>query len=128
MNDSPNAGAWVWPRVSKGTWGPEGWYWLHVTAIQYPRDPVLADARRAFRRVWDFVTSLPCAECREHAAGHVVRSPPNLASSEAFQVWAWRFHNVVNARLGKRLVSYEEYRRLYAGEICRVFGARGLAV
>lgn len=131
MSNTPGTEAtetWIWPRVPKGTWGPRAWNWLHVTAINYPREPTLADARRAFRRIWNFVSNLPCAECREHAVRHVIRSPPTLTDSDALQAWVWRFHNVVNACLGKRLVSYEEYRRLYADEICWANWSAGRAI
>lgn len=116
---APSPGAWRWPNVSKKQWGPPGWRWLHTTAINYPRAPTRADAQATFRRVWDFVSNLPCEECRRHATHYVTSNPPNLASSDAFQEWAWRFHNAANARLGKPLVSFEEYRRLYARELCR---------
>lgn len=112
------AEVWHWPAVPKGEWGPRGWRWLHLTAIAYPRAPTRADARRAFRRIWAFVSGLPCAECREHATRHVARCPPDLASTGALQAWAWRFHNMANARLGKRLISYGAYRRLYAAALC----------
>jgi hypothetical protein len=110
---------WAWPALPKWVWGPRGWYWLHTAAIGYPARPTRDDARVAFRRIWAFVTHLPCAECRGHATRYVLRRPPNLASTDALQAWVWGFHNAVNRRLGRPAVSYEEYRRLYADEIRR---------
>ena len=109
---------WVWPNVPKGTWGPKGWNWLHVTAINYPQRARRTDAKAAFRRVWNFVSNLPCIECRQHATQYVLSHPPNLAGSESFQDWAWQFHNDVNDRLGKTLITRDEYRQLYANELC----------
>lgn len=109
---------WRWPNVPKGKWGPRGWNWLHVTAINYPQDPTLAEARLAFRRIWNFITHLPCAECRAHAVQFVLRHPPDLSSTFGLQAWVWRFHNAVNYRLGKRVIPYEEYLAVYADEIC----------
>lgn len=109
--------SWTWPALPKGEWGPRGWNWLHVVAISYPLHPTSTDARIAFRRIWSFVSHLPCAVCRIHATRFVLRNPPNLASTDALQVWAWGFHNAVNLRLGKPSIPYAEYQRLYACEI-----------
>ena len=111
------AETWIRPNASKKQWGPKKWDRLHKIAIGYPRRPSPADARVAYRSIWALVVNLPCAECREHAARYVTRNPPDLANTETLQIWAWRFHNAVNARLGKRLVSYWEYLRLYANEL-----------
>jgi hypothetical protein len=109
---------WAWPNLPKKEWGPRGWNWLHVTAINYPLSPTPVDARTALRRIWDFVTHLPCRECREHSTRFVLQNPPNLASAHALEGWVWNFHNTVNYRLGKAFVPYEEYQRIYADEIC----------
>jgi FAD-linked sulfhydryl oxidase len=110
-------GGWDWPAGPKSVWGPIGWRWLHLAAIYYPRAPAAADAEDTAARIGAFVARLPCAECRWHAALHLRRDPPALGSSGAFRVWAWRFHNAVNARLGHRRVSYAECCRLYADDI-----------
>jgi FAD-linked sulfhydryl oxidase len=110
---------WAWPNVPKQEWGPRGWNWLHLVAINYPPEPSLPDARATFRRIWTFVTRLPCAECRRHASAFVLQHPPDLASTYTLQAWAWNFHNIVNVRLGKPAVSYEDYLRTYANDICR---------
>jgi mitochondrial FAD-linked sulfhydryl oxidase len=109
---------WRWPNAPKNEWGPKGWNWLHTLAINYPQNPTQGEGRVAYRRIWDFITHLPCAECLEHAARFVARRPPDLSSTHALQAWVWGFHNAVNARLGKRLVSYEEYSAAYADELC----------
>lgn len=110
---------WAWPAaLPKSSWGPRAWYWLHVTAINYPPSPTPVDARIAESRIWGFVTHLPCASCRDHATQFVRQRPPSLESTYALQAWVWRFHNAVNLRLGKPLIPYEEYLRLYADEIC----------
>ncbi len=110
---------WVWPAMPKQEWGPQGWHWIHALAINYPPlSPTATDARAAFWRIWNFVTHLPCEECRMHATQYVLQNPPRLTTSRAFQAWVWRFHNDVNRRLGKRHIPYEEYLRLYNNEIC----------
>lgn len=109
---------WAWPALPKNEWGPKGWNWLHVLAINYPPAPTRVDARVALHRIWKFVTHLPCTECRGHATRFFRENPPSLASTFSLQAWVWKFHNAVNLRLKKPLVSYAEYQRLYADEIC----------
>ena len=106
------------PVMTKDQWGPRGWDWLHTTAIGYAHEPTDLEKRAMFYRIWNFVSHLPCAECRGHATRYVAAAPPDLGDTYALQAWAWKFHNAVNARLGKRLVSYEEYQRLYADQLC----------
>ena len=110
------AGAWP-PGEPKDVWGPRGWAWLHRLAIAYPDAPTAGEASGTFARIWAFVSNLPCAECRVHATAHVAARPPPLGGSEELQQWAWEFHNAVNRRLKKRVVSYAEYMADYAAEL-----------
>jgi hypothetical protein len=110
---------WAWPKdIPKPTWGPLGWNWLHTTAIEFPAQPSAGDRREVLRRIWDFVSRLPCAECQGHARRYLQRNPPAADDTYSLQAWAWRFHNAVNARLGKRQVSYAAYQHAYSDEIC----------
>jgi hypothetical protein len=108
---------WKWSNVPKTAWGPRGWHWLHVTAINYSQEPTLHDARETFNRIWRFVTQLPCVECRTHAVAYVREHPPNLKDTHALQSWVWRFHNAVNLRLKKPVFPFEAYQQLYSDEI-----------
>ena len=104
---------WAWPpQIAIGVWGPRGWAWIHRVAIDYPQIPTTENARITFRRIWSFVSNLPCAECKNHATSYVLQHPPTLASTNTLQEWVWRFHNLTNRRLGKPFTSYENYRRL----------------
>lgn len=103
--------------VPKSEWGPRGWHWLHLQAINYPENPSQEDKLRMFRRFWAFVQSLPCPECQTHATQYARDYPPDFSGSAGFQTWAWRFHNAVNRRLGKDLMAAEEYRDTYRAEL-----------
>jgi Erv1/Alr family protein len=98
-------------------WGPPWWEYLHKAAIAYPRAPTVADARAVFERFWKFFSRLPCVKCRAHSSEYLASNPLHLANSESLQRWVWAYHNAVNLRLGKRQISYAEYRELYAAEI-----------
>jgi hypothetical protein len=100
-------------------WGPQGWYWLHTQAIKYPVSPSKADQAAMFARFWAFIQTLPCPECKYHATAYARAYPPDFSGSAGFQTWAWRFHNAVNLRLGKPLMSAEEYQATYEAETTR---------
>lgn len=87
-------------------------------AISYAQDPTAADAALAHRRILNFIENLPCAECRGHSKEYISENPPDLSSSQSLQVWAWRFHNAVNERLGKALLPFAAYSQLYLSEMC----------
>jgi hypothetical protein len=51
------------------------------------------------------IGTIPCPSCRNHAKDYFSKSNLKetdiLASSTAYEDWAFTFHNVVNSRLGK---------------------------
>lgn len=111
---------------SKGRWGPVAWRYIHVLAIRYPARPTRQDRCSALGALIECVQRLPCFECRAHADAYLRAAPPGLESSAQFQAWAWRFHNSVNARLGKPHFSAAEYVARYADEIERAKNLRCL--
>jgi hypothetical protein len=103
--------------VPKSVWGPARWYRLHCLAIFYPSEPSCRRAQRAAQDVALLLATLPCPECRTHALSYLEGRRPALESSEAFQRWAFDFHNWVNRRLGKRTLNYAEYLEEYEPEL-----------
>lgn len=114
---APGEWAWNWPNAPKAVWGRLGWKWLHETAIDYPLDPTPQEAAAVALRLRSFAAHLPCGECRGHATAYLAKNPPALSNTYALQSWAWRFHNAVNKRLGKPVITYEMYCRIYAREL-----------
>lgn len=98
-------------------WGPGGWEWLHDLAVSYPHNPSIRDVKRAGELLTEFFMTVPCLECYAHIIQYVTKHPPNFMNSESFQHWVWLFHNNVNMRLGKKVVSLDEYRIKYADKI-----------
>lgn len=108
----------AWRPPTKKEWGPRRWTALHTLAIMFPSKPLRDDKIAALNRIKLIIVSLPCQECRMHAREYVTKHPPDLGSSEAFQIWMWNFHNAVNARLGKPQMPYDAYLAEYNEEIC----------
>ena len=58
---------------------------------------------------------LPCPSCSQHCGAFVRRAQPQrIRTKEAFVSFLHQFHNAVNARLGKPIVSYAECKEKYA--------------
>lgn len=109
---------WAWPAsYSKKDVGRRGWRWLHLVSISYPCRAGPHEARAMHCRIWHFVLGLSCGECRAHAAAYLQARPPALAGSAALQVWAWTFHNEVNARTGAKPFSLADYNAAFAAEL-----------
>jgi len=106
-------------RLGTAGWGPSGWKWLHGMAISYPASPTMDDAVAAVHALYNFRMRVPCVECVAHFSEYLTASAtmPELASGEAFQLWMWRFHNVVNVRLHKRYMPFTEYLQTWREEI-----------
>lgn len=102
---------------SKDRWGPVAWRYIHELAIRYPAQPSARHQHQALGALLALVRRLPCYECRAHAGDYVRDNPPQLESGARFQTWAWRFHNFVNARLGKPHFTSEQYLARYREEI-----------
>jgi len=112
-------------ETPRNVWGPRRWSWLHREAISYPDEPTPAQAALARRRLQVFLASLPCPECKQHAVEYVRAEPPDFRNSAAYQLWAWRFHNVANAHAKKLPMPIEDYLLVYADERARAPLVRG---
>ena len=99
------------------TWGPLGWHWLHSLAICYPVTPTENDREVLHRRLWSFIQTIPCIECQQHSIDYIRQNPVNASGGHSLQLWVWKFHNAVNARLGKPFMSLHQYLEQYSAEL-----------
>ena len=101
--------------MSIAMWGPSAWHMLHVVSFAFPDLPELSDQERAASFVYAFAHSIPCAECRSHFLRLISSSFTLhcLASRDAFSRAVVDWHNQVNIRLGKTVLSYEHVRKMY---------------
>ena len=80
------------------------WNEIHNKAAQVSR------GERSFKRFVDWIIEmprdLPCKICRNHAIEYIRDNPPELTANPFY--WSWQFHNAVNLRKGKPLMSYED--------------------
>lgn len=95
--------------IRKNVWGPMLWKTFHGFG-RILKNIVISEERiRLTRSVYQFtgtlIGTIPCPSCRNHAKDYFSKSNLKeadiLASSTAYEDWAFTFHNVVNSRLGK---------------------------
>jgi hypothetical protein len=96
-------------RNSISFWGPLGWDWLHNLAKCYPIAPSESDIHYTYLKIKQFIEKLPCLTCKIHSINYIKKNPILLHSNKDFQFWAWKFHNSVNDKIGKKNFTLLEY-------------------
>lgn len=105
-------------RSGLRSWGPAGWTFLHVVSWTYPENPTNQEREEMYVFLHAFSKVLPCKRCRRHWTESLVKAvasseSPHLSSRAALTRFIVDAHNDVNRRLGKRVLSYDEARRLF---------------
>jgi hypothetical protein len=105
------------PRV----WGPAFWFTLHNGSSKYPIDASPFTKERMMGYIKGMPFMLPCTACKGHAITHINENKDNLddicSGREKLFKFLVDFHNTVNKRHGKRIVSVEEAYKIYDGGI-----------
>lgn len=95
--------------MDKNVWGKPMWSTIHLVALGYPEYEPSADIVVKYHQ---FFISLgyviPCDECRTHYNSMLADMPPVLENRDTLFKWTIDIHNMVNERLGKDKVTYEE--------------------
>jgi hypothetical protein len=108
--------------------GPPVWFTLHNGAAHLPQDisPI------SMSRIRGFIDGIPdmvvaCTACSEHARAFIENNKSRINSmktgDDVFNFYV-DFHNYVNQRLGKPLMSHADARKLYNGKSTKVFNYR----
>lgn len=98
--------------------GPSFWFILHSGSVHLPENlsPISANRLKAF--VNGIPEMLPCVQCSEHARSYIEANRQTIENfkrgDDVFKFYV-DFHNFVNIRLGKPLVSYDQAYRMYKG-------------
>ena len=120
VSDSSNVNI-EWSETSKpftdpSVFGPAVWFTLHNGSAYLPNDlsPV------SLSRIKMFIDGIPdmlvvCEKCSEHARNYIETHRTVINSmkkgSDVFNFYV-DFHNFVNERLGKNVMTYEDARKL----------------
>ena len=97
--------------------GPPLWFSLHNASAYYPAKASTLHAERMKHVILGIPVLIPCETCKEHATNYIEQHKHKLidickTKKDLFEFFV-DFHNFVNKRLGKKVISYEEAYRLY---------------
>jgi hypothetical protein len=100
-------------------WGPAFWFTLHNGADKYPESasPIVKSRMKSY--ILGIPIMLPCAVCQIHATNHIEKNKNKLddicyGRKNLFKFFV-DFHNIVNKRYNKPIVSVEEAYKIYGG-------------
>jgi hypothetical protein len=97
--------------------GPPLWFSLHNAAHYYPENAAPTYAERMKNIIIGLPVLIPCLTCKEHATAYIEMKKHTLMevcrSRKTLVRFFIDFHNYVNQRLGKKILSYEEAEALY---------------
>ena len=99
------------------TWGPPFWYTLHNGAYHYPEHSSPLHSERMKNFIIGIPVMIPCATCKEHATAFIEKHRSQLndicSSRDSLFKFFVDFHNQVNKRYKKPVLSYEEAYSIY---------------
>lgn len=102
--------------------GPGTWNLLHRQAFD-ARSP---DKQKEFINLMkDACYGFPCINCRVHCSDYINNHPLEEFLNSTIEingeklllgmfVWTWKFHNAVNKRIGKPIMSWDTAYNLYS--------------
>lgn len=98
--------------VHKNIWGSATWNLFHSMAFKLkPGNEWLVPA--LYAHIVQLSSSLPCPDCSDHATAMWSSYPFHVATKQDLVMMLFRGHNVVNRRLGKKLLSIDEHDKRY---------------
>ena len=104
--------------------GPGSWDIIHKRALK-ARAP---DKQKEYIEfINDICVNFNCMSCRGHCSEYIKNNPLEEYCDTIIEIdgeklrlgmfiWAWKFHNAVNKRLGKPIMSWDTAYNLYAAK------------
>lgn len=104
--------------MKTSVWGPSAWRFLHAVTFAYPDTPTQAHKDAARNLFKSLKLMLPCGDCCTHYCSGFDTDPVDLHldSRDSLSRWLVKFHNSVNARLGKPQYSFEKAKSEFDAE------------
>jgi len=105
------------PNIRTRAFGPPMWYALTFAALGYPEKNPTIKKQRDYKRFFTLVGEiLPCNLCRDSYKLFLKKIPLNkkvMSSRKNLTFWVFKIHNLVNKKLGCKVLSYSELMKKY---------------
>jgi len=107
--------------TSPEVFGPPLWFSLHNASAHYPINPSPITSERMKNIILGIPVLLPCKNCSEHATAYIEKHFERLdkicgTRDNLFKFFV-DFHNYVNVRYNKPVMSYEDAYKMYLGGV-----------
>jgi hypothetical protein len=98
-------------EIDPQVFGPGTWIVTHVLGLVSDESN---DQQFYSLYIFRMVHALPCRKCRRHAVKYVDKFPvPTSKNEGSLFEWSVNFHNAVNKRLRKVLMTLDQAREIY---------------
>lgn len=101
--------------------GPPFWFNLHLSAAHYPKNPNNYVKNVMKYRILAIPIEIVCRVCKTHASAYIESHRDQLdyivSSREKLFEFFVKFHNKVNERKNKPIVSVEDAWKMYTGGV-----------
>jgi hypothetical protein len=98
--------------MNKNIWGKHIWKSIHYIALGYPELPTDEDKYNYYTFFISLKNVLPCEICRNHYTDILINKLPLtddiLKNKNNLLKWTIDLHNIVNSKIGKKILSYED--------------------
>lgn len=102
-------------------WGPAFWFTLHNGAVKYPDNASDICKERMKNFILGMPVMIPCEVCADHATAHIESNYHRLDEIVSTRTNLFNFfvdfHNYVNKRYNKPIMSYEDAYKLYTSPV-----------
>ena len=101
--------------MNQNIWGPHLWFSLHTISFNYPITPTNNDMKDYKNFFINLENVIPCSVCKKNYIRHLKEHPINdyLDNRKKLVYWVIDMHNMVNAEIGKKILSYETVIKKY---------------
>jgi len=109
--------------MNQNIWGPHLWFSLHSISFNYPLKPSIDDKNNYKNFFLSLQEVIPCSVCKKNYKRHLNEHPLQdyLDNRKSLVYWVIDMHNMVNAEIGKKILSYDivikKYEDVYQKKI-----------
>lgn len=97
--------------------GPGMWFLLNITALNVNKDPT--GEKYFIQMLRNLAHNHPCGDCRNHMKEYMAKHRPEDWQGRPNGLFQYmvEFHNAVNQRLGKPIMSYDQAYTMYTANL-----------